>query len=603
MNKYLATLLEPKKDAPPLVFTSTNTRRTPRFAQLRYLPRLLNPRQRMALAGSLFVFVAGLLLLGGRWYYRSTEVLPVQGGSYTEGVVGLPQYINPILAPLSDVDSDLAKLIFSSMFKYDDNQQLQSDLVTNYVVSDDQLTYTFFLRSNATWQDGQKLTADDVLFTIAAIQDPQYQSPLYSSLQGVEAVKLDDYSFSLKLPETYAPFLTTLTFGILPEHLWYDVPPQNIALTELNIKPIGSGPFRFESLTKDKTGTIKSFHVVRNDSYYGDKPYLNDVSFVFYADSTTAVQALAGKKIEGLSFISAEDQDAVAKKNKDIQFDSLRIPQYTAIFFNKKRSDVLQDDSVRQALAETVDRDAIISSVLGGEGEAIYTPILPGYLGFNAEVNKYAYNEGDANKLLDDAGWKFPDGVTAEQTVDADHPYQPRQKDGANLEFTVSTVDIPEYQNTLRLLQANWQKIGVKVNVDTYSAEDIQQKVIKTRKYEALLFGEIVGTDPDPYPFWHSSQQDYPGLGLAIYRDREIDTLLEDARKTNNTEERRLAYLHFQNNLAADLPAIFLYNPHYTYGLHEKIKGVNQQQYITVPSDRFAGIAHWYVKTKRQLKD
>lgn len=601
--KSFLSYFEPKKDAPALVFTTTSLRTLPNVAQLRYLPRLLSTRQRLLLFVSTSVFVLAGLLLFGRWYYRATEVVPVQGGSYTEGVVGLPQYVNPILSPLSDVDSDIAKLIFSSMFKYDDNQQLLSDLVTNYVISDDQLTYTFFLRSNVEWQDGERLTADDVLFTIAAIQDPQYQSPLYASLQGVEATKIDDFSFSLKLPETYAPFLTTLTFGILPEHLWYDVPPQNIALTELNIKPIGSGPFRFESLTKDKTGTIKSFHVVRNDSYYGDTPYLNDVTFVFYPDMTTAVQALEGKKIEGLSFIPADVQEEVKKKNKDVQFDSLRIPQYTAIFFNQKRSDVLQDDRVRQALAETVDREAIIQSVLGGEGEAIYTAILPGYLGFNAEVNKYAFNEGDAIALLEAAGWHFPDGVTADQQVSDEHPFQPRQKDGSNLEFTVSTVDIPEYQETLRLLQANWQKIGVKVNVDSYSPEDIQQKVIKPRKYEALLFGEIVGTDPDPYPFWHSSQQEYPGLGLAIYRDREVDDLLEEARKTTNEEDRRLAYLHFQNNLAADLPAIFLYNPHYTYGIHKKIQGVNPQQYVTVPSDRFAGIVDWYVKTNRQLKD
>jgi peptide/nickel transport system substrate-binding protein len=575
----------------------------PRLAQLRYLPRLLGPKARLLMWAATLVFVVSSVVFGGRWYYRATEVVPQKGGSFTEGVVGLPQYVNPILSPLSDVDSDIAELLFSSMFKYDDQQQLQSDLVTNYVISDDQLTYTFFLRSNAKWHDGDPLTADDVLFTIFAIQDPLYQSPLYASLQGVQATKLDDSSFSLTLSEPYAPFLSTLTFGILPEHLWYNVPPQNIALTELNIKPIGSGAYKFESLTKDKTGTIKSFHVVRADDFYGDEPYLDDVTFVFYPDIATAIQALEGKKIEGLSFIPQDAKEEIQKKNGGVQFHALRIPQYTAIFFNQKRSEVLQDADVRTALVHAVDRQAMIDSVLGGQGEAIYTPILPGYVGHNAEVEKHEFDLNESIRLLEDGGWKFPEGVTAEQEITEEKPFTPREKDGRKLEFTIATVDIPEYQNTLALLQQRWQEIGVKVNVDVYGPSDIQQQIIKTRKYEALLFGEIVGTDPDPYPFWHSSQQEHPGLALSIFRDREIDDLLEEARKTNNEEERRKKYLHFQNNLANDLPAIFLYNSLYTYAIHDKIEGVNSQQYITVPSDRFSGIAHWYVKTERKLKD
>ncbi len=598
----LAAVLQ-SKHTEPVVFQAVASRRVPSFAQMRYLPRLLGQRLRLVLWLSVGVLVIASALLGGRWYYRSTELVPQYGGSYTEGVVGLPQYINPILAPLSDVDSDIAKLVFSSMFRYDDNQQLQPDLVTNYVISDDQLTYTFFLRSNAQWHDGEKLTVDDILYTIGAIQDPLYQSPLFSSLNGVQAVKLDDYSFSLTLSETYAPFLSTLTFGILPEHLWYNVPPQNVALTELNIKPIGSGPYRFESLTKDKTGTIKSFRIARADGYYGDAPYIDDVTFVFYPDMTSAVQAMASKKVEGLSFIPQDAVEQITKKNPGVQFHSLRIPQYAAIFFNQKRSDVLQDAKVRTALAHAVNREAMIETVLGGQGEPIYTPILPGYIGHNAEVEKHVYNTNESIRLLEEAGWKFPEGVTSEQTVTAENPYRPREKDGRTLEFTISTVDVEEYQETLELLQSSWRTIGVKLNVDVYSPEDIQQEVIKSRKYEALLFGEIVGTDPDPYPFWHSSQQEHPGLALAIFRDREIDDLLEEARKTNNEEERRLKYLHVQNNLANELPAIFLYNSLYTYAIHDKIAGVNSKQYITVPSDRFAGIAHWYVKKERKLKD
>ncbi len=626
-----------KKEPEQLVYKTTATRKTPTFAHARYFTRLLKGQERIVFLIAAVIILVGLPIVGLRWYYRATEVVPDYGGSYTEGIVGAPQYINPILSPLSDVDSDLTEFIFSGLFRYTDQQELVSDLTTNYVISDDKLTYTFFLRSDVKWHDGEDLTADDVLFTINAIQDPLYQSPLYASLAGAQTEKLDDYSFSITLPEPYAPFLSTMTFGIVPEHLWFDVPAQNVALTELNIRPVGTGPYKFESLTKERTGTMKSFYMVRNEEYYGNNAYLKDITFIFYPEITSAVDALKSKKIEGLSFFPIVEREDIQKKNSNIAFTSLRIPQYTAVFFNQKKSDVLKQDTVRRALAHSVNRDEIVDQVFYGGAEAIYTPILPGYVGHNPEVKKFEFDLEEAARLLESEGWVFPevaeeepaedeaevteeateegadensDEEPAEDTESTDDTvseansevadYIPREKDGTKLEFTIATVDNEEYRSVLMLMQKNWKEIGIKVNVDFYSPEDIQQEVIKPREYEALLFGEIVGTDPDPYPFWHSSQQEHPGLALAIFRDQEVNQLLEEARQTSDEEERRLKYLHFQNNIAEEGPAIFLYNPLYTYGVHEKIQGINSMQYITVPSDRFSNITNWYIETKRE---
>ncbi len=607
-----------------IVYKTHTDRRVPSWTQLKYLLRLLQQRERQLFLSCLVVLGIAVPVFAVRLYFQWTEVAPDFGGSYTEGLVGTPQYINPLLSVSSDVDSDLTRLLFSGLFQYNDKQELEPDLITNYVISEDQLTYTFFLRHDVQWHDGESLTADDVLFTVQAIQDPLYQSPLQSTLAGVQAQKLDDYSFSLILPEKFAPFLSTLTFGIVPEHLWYNVPAQNVRLTELNVRPVGSGPYQFDRLTVDKLGNVKSFEMVRNDEYYKAEPYLDRLTFHFYLDAPMAVDALSTKKVEGLGFIPKAAKPDIERKNDNVRFTSLRVPQYTAIFFNQKQSDVLKNDVVRKALAYAVDRETIITQVLAGEGEPIYTPILPGYVGHNAEVEKYPFNTAESIRLLEEDGWKYPEPSTEEPTetpaeepapTDATAPvnsaaptepqepaFIPREKDGVKLEFTVATVDLPEYQSTLELLQQRWQEIGVKVNVDTYSPADIQQSIIKKRNYEALLFGEIVGSDPDPYPFWHSSQQDHPGLALAIFRDRENDQLLEEARQTSNADDRRLKYLHFQNNLASQVPAIFLYNPLYTYAVHQKVHGVPDQQYITVPSDRFSGITSWYIHTRRQWK-
>lgn len=596
-----------ENDAEKLVFAASSKKLVPSMGQWRYLPALMDRREKLFLWLSIALVVAGSLFFAWRRYEQSTIVVPEYGGSYTEGVVGTPQYINPLLAPLSDVDSDLSSLIFPSLVKRNDKMETENDLITNYVVSDDELTYTFFMRSDAKWDNSdERVDADDVIFTIKAIQDATYQSPLKASMDGVVAEKIDDFSFSLKLKEKYAPFVSTLTFGILPEHLWYNVPGQNVRLNGLNLQPVGAGPYKFKELSKDEAGNVKSFTVQRNENYYGSKPYIDEIQFLFYLDATSAIDALKSNRVEGLSFVPKDRKAEIQNENGDIEFHSLRIPQYSAVFFNLRDNKALQSNTVREALAHAVDRDKIIDEVLGGEASAIYSPILPGYLGYNADVKKNEFSLEKSREILRTNGWRYPKGkddeAPAENATASDEDFVPREKDGVKLEFTLKTVDLPEYQDTAVRLAQNWKEVGVKVNVETFSAQDIQSEVIKDRKYDALLFGQIIGADPDPYPFWHSSQQEYPGLALSVAYSKDMDELIEKARKTSKGEARAKLYTQFQDILANELPAIFLYNPLYTYAVNEKVQGIRPDQYIAVPADRFSGVHEWYVETHRQHK-
>ena len=579
-----------------LIFGVGKEGKKPSWEQSKYFLKLLDKKESSFVHAAITIFCIALIFLLGYAYIANTEAVAEQGGEYTEALVGYPEHINPVLAQTNDVDMDISRLVFSGLFKYNEKQELVTDIVDSYEISEDQKVYTFTIKQNVTWHDEEPLDIDDVIFTVQSIQDENFQSPLLPSLRGVVVEKLDDYKFSLTLKEPFAPFLSTLTFGILPKHIWYDayaVSTQNVLLTEYNIKPIGSGPYQFASLVKDKAGNIKSYNLERNESYYGQAPNLDKISFIFYPDVISASEAAASKKVEGISFVPFESRDDLKKRNRKLEFRSLRLPQYTAIFFNQRKGDdnVLAYAAVREALVWGVDRERIISELLGGDGEPIYTPILPGYIGHNAEVEKYGFNINTGKQILKDGGWNIP----------AEEKY--RKKDDQLLEFTIVTVSQPEYLQTLDILRENWEKMGIKVNIDTYDVEDIQTQIIKEREYEALLFGEIVGTDPDPYPFWHSSQTKHPGLNLAIPYKRidDIDQLLEEARKTTDTEERRKKYFHFQNILADELPAIFLYNPNYNYAIHKKVKGIDSQ-YITIASDRFAGIENWYIKTDRKFK-
>ncbi|USN53575.1 MAG: hypothetical protein H6760_00140 [Candidatus Nomurabacteria bacterium] len=582
-RKTDSTTRSTQRDLDQRLVRQQQSGRIPSAAQLRYLQKVLSRRDAIVLRIAALVVVFSALFLGVRFIQRHVEFVPKVGGTYTEALVGSPSRVNPIYAVANDVDRDLSRLIYSGLFRQQGTDGLIPDLATGFQLSEDEKTYTITIRQDAYWHDGQPVSMDDVLFTIESIQNAEYQSPLSVNLSGVQVQRVDDTSFTLTLPEPFAPFINTLTFGILPVHLWGDVPPLNVGLVEYNLKPVGSGPYVFEKLTRDRLGNIKSYTLQRNENYYGPQSYVQTLEYKFYPDFQSAISAVENKKVDGISFVPEELQKDV-ENERGLNFVQLNLPQYTAIFFNQKTNTRFQDKKVRQALALATDKQGLIDSVLQGEGESVDGPILPGMLGFNPEMTTYNYDLDRANGLLEEAGWKYPEDAEV------------RQKNGSDLAFTLTTSDRELYVQAAQLLAEQWAKIGVRVEINILDANRIQSESIKPRSYEALLFGEIIGFDPDPYPFWHSSQQRDPGLALAIFFQKDSDKALERARQVTSEEERKLKYVEFQNILADEVPAIFLYQPIYTYGLSAKVKGYSTT-FIEVPSDRFAHIENWYIST------
>ncbi len=564
---------------------SLNQTRLPSLKQLKYLNRFLSKTETRIIKVLSLIVTLSLIFIGVNLYLNHVVTVPAEGGEYTEGLVGSPRYLNPLLAPANDVDLDISSLVFSGLFRRDKNLTLVPDLATAYNLSQDQKIYTVSLRKSVKWNDGENLNADDVVFTFEGIQNPDFHSPLAPEFRGVKLEKVDDYTIKFTLPEPYEPFLNNLTFGILPKHLWSEIAPINANLAEYNQKPVGSGLFQFKSLTKDRLGQIISYSFIRNESYYGTKPYLKKITFKFYPDFKSAVQALKGKEIDGLNFLPKEFEGTI--KTKGLAYYSFELPEYTALFFNPKNNDALKDKTVRQALAYGIDRQKMIDEILKGEGRIVNGPILPGFLGFNPDIKQYNYDPKTAGDLLDRAGWKLESGL--------------RKNKDKNLEITLTTVDQPENYRVLELIKKNWEGLGIKINLQVVPVNLIRKEIIKPRNYNILLYSEIIGSDPDPFPFWHSSQVRDPGLNLAAILNRRVDQLLEDARKTNDPEVKKTKYLEFQNILAEEVPAIFLYNPIYTYVATDKIRGIELKR-IIIPSDRFIGIENWYLNTKLAWK-
>ena len=176
--------------------------------------------------------------------------------------------------------------------------------------------------------------------------------------------------------------------------------------------------------------------------------------------------------------------------------------------------------------------------------------------------------------------------------------YKRLETDPLDLELNLVTADLPELKKTALLIKSQWEALGAKVNIEIVPGEDIQQEIIRQRDYDVLLFGEVLGIDPDPFAFWHSSQKKYPGLNLSLYDSTKADRLLVEARQEFNDTSRARIYNEFYDTLQEDVPAVFLYNPDYTYGLSGKIKGAKFND-IGLPSKRFSDIEDWFIKTTR----
>ncbi len=617
-----------QKDLDKKLVYSLNSKKVPTPKQLKYLPRVLDAKQLKQFRVAIGLIFISLLVIIINFYFRNFLPIPVVGGEYTEGLVGAPQYINPLLAQTNDVDSDISRLVFSGLLKYDKDLQLTPDLADSWEASEDKKIYTFTLKDGLKWHDGQPLTADDVVFTFQSVQDKDFKSPLLVSWRGIQVQKVDDKTIKFTLPDVYPSFLDLMTTGILPEHIWAEIPAVNANLTEYNLKPIGSGPWKFKSLSKDRLGNIKSYVLVPNPEYNGKKPYLQKLTFKFYPDFESAIEAVKSHAVEGISFLPKKNK-ADLLGNRSLKLYSFDLPQYTAIFFNQKQNADLKDKNVRKALALASDKQNILSEALHLEGKIIDGPILP--IGIDlAEDKKINYNLEEANELLEESGWKkitreeylefkkanetenqaTSTATTTEAAVSenqeelidegqAENTQEIfRKKKDQILEINLVTVDQAENVKAAELIQKSWREIGVKVELEIVDSSKIVRDIIKPRNYQVLLFGIIVGADPDPSPFWHSSQVQDPGLNLAMLSNREADKLLEDAKKTDDAEKQKEYYTKFQELLATELPAIFLYNPTYTYVINKNIKGVDTQRVI-VPADRFNNLSEWYTKTKR----
>ena len=500
------------------------------------------------------------------------------GGVYVEGVIGNISTLNPLLAA-SEPEQAVSRLLFSSLYNYDVTGALHTDLAESMTVKDDKV-YTIKLR-NAVWHDGKKLTAEDVVYTINLIKNPQVRSPLRVNWLDISARAIDDSTVEFMLPAVYAGFSHALTFPVIPKHILQSVSPSSMREADFSSNPVGSGPFAVKRVQTSES--ISSTDVVRmepNTKYYGAVSTLSRLELRAYGNESLLVKAVNSGEVSAASGLSLSAADNIKSKQYSTKHWLLNKGVYLLM---NNRSQTLQDARVRQALRYATDTSSIRATV-GDNVARLDTPILQSQIAQKLPaVPDYSLDKAKA--LLKEAGWTYNQG-------------QWKGKDGRPLAVAVTTSSgRDEYKKIVDALKQQWSKLGVDVQlreIDTSSTTtSFVQSVLQPRDYDALLYELELGADPDVFAYWHSSQASASGYNFANYSNRTVDNDLVGGRSRTNSALRAAKYIQFVNQWLNDAPAIGLYQSVGSYVLNNGASIVEPRGSLNTMNDRYADVTTW----------
>ncbi len=550
-----------------------------RHAHKFIIQRLANLRiARRSAIGWLFLVASlvGLSVWQGNFasaYYAAA--IPAEGGIYTEGVLGSLDNLNPILAS-SPAERSASRLLYAQLLSYDRSGDLVGELARRWEPEQDGKAYKVTLRDGAVWQDGQPINADDVVFTFDMIKNADTRSPLYNSWRSIVVEKVDDKTVRFTLPSAYAAFPSSLTVGILPKHVLQDTRPSELRTSDYNLRPtVASGPFVFEELN---TIAPQSHYLLRlraNDQYVLGAPKLDGFHMHAYRDREDMVRGFRSQEVASLSN-AGTDQLRSLPADSYVENDA---PLFNGVYaFLNNSSDMLNDVRVRKALQFATDQPELLkpyNSRLASLGGAL----LPGQLGFRADIQQPALEQNEARKLLDEAGWKVgQDGV--------------REKDGRKLLLRLVTTSSGDLPAIAEDLMDQWQKVGVTFDSQLVKPEDIQQNVIVPRGYDVLLYEIALGRDSDVFAYWHSSQANERGLNLSVYKSPKADEALETARTRLDPGQRDAKYRIFAQQWINDAPAIALYRPTLAYIQNKNVVPFQPHPLVS-QVDRYFDVRYW----------
>lgn len=533
----------------------------------------------VALIGLMAIASVGAVFLDQA---ERSGLTPAYGGTYVEGVVGAPQYLDPVLAS-SDLDADVVRLVFGGLTQLSRDGSVVPDLAA-FTTDDDGKIWTFTIRSDAKWQDGVPVTSADVAYTVSLVQDKAYVGPYSDAFHGVKVDALSDHLVRFTLPEAFGAFATNTTLPLLPSHLLNGVTYNALPRQVFNQRPVGTGPFRVVE------ADARQVTLAPSDDYYAlhpdrQRPYLDRLILRSYPDTTQALTALSRGEIDGVGGLTTGDAERV-RATKNATLYSFPTSDFTALFFNLRPDKAtFRDRVVRQAIATAIDRGKVLDVAADGRGRVADELVPPTSWAYVKDVARYQHSTEAAAKMLDDADWKDHDGDGI------------RDKNGVKLTFTLSTSDEPARVSAATQILNDLREVGIAAQLQSVPFAQLLDTVVPARSYDALLLGITGSGDPDPYPLFHSTEIADPGHNFSGYNTLAIDRALESARKTSDQSKRIQLMTPVFQSIATDVPVVFLYFSDYLYAQDSQVQGLRIMPIVS-PSDRLWNAADWYVKTE-----
>jgi peptide/nickel transport system substrate-binding protein len=534
--------------------------------------------------------------------------------AYREGSLGRPISVNP-LAARTQVDRDLVALAFSGLVRLGPDGSVVPDLATRWSSDASGKTWTFELRPDARWHDGEPVTANDVVFTVRTLRDPAYQGPGAGSWNEATATAIGDRTVRFDLATPIGGFLQLATQPIAPAHLLDGVPIESLATDPFGRTPVGSGPYAITELDDghavlepastvaqpaiDAASPEPAFGALPTDTIATPRPTkrpgspipaIGRIELRFFDNPAALAAAFRAGDLDAASGLPAADAQALATS---ANARTLRYPgtTLTTIILNLRPSHPeLRDPQVRRALLAAIDRPAIISSAFGGFAVAADSPIPPTSWAFDATASPtVAHSAKAAAAALTKAGWKKtagkwrPAGATAPYTIELLSP---------------SEATNPAVAAIANAVAANWQSIGLTTKVVPEDAGSPLIEVLTAGSFTAAAVDVSIGHDPDLYPLLASSQTQTGGLNVIGLQDASLDKLLVAARQPGTMETRKPAFTALETQLSAGtfvLPIAFA---------DEVVVVRSNLQQVVVqpvgdPSDRFYDVLTWRLANDR----
>ena len=504
------------------------------------------------LAVLLTTILITILLATGLFFLNKhfLVTLPVYGGELSIGEIGAPRFINPLLTQ-SQSDRDLTTLVFAGLFRKNGNNT-EPLLAENVEITEDGKKYTIKIREDAIFHDGQPVTAHDVLWTINAIQDPLIKSPYQSLWDGVVFKEVDEKTVEIELSAPYSGFLEQLDIGIMPAHIWEQVPVDHIIFSEYNLSPIGSGPFIVTSITKDSAGIPVMVGLEAFRGFADGRPFIQNLQMLFFENNESLLQAYGDREIE--SFFT-ERQDIDEMILEDSVVSKHPTSKHIYLFLNQNLSPILRNADVRQAIDKIINND----DINGGE------------------------------KLLQDQKWvKNQTTQIYEKEID---------DEVTQLSFSIATTSFSDLDDLAVSIRNKLFQAGILARVQVFEPGSLKQEIIRERAFESLIFGQNIEHPADLFAFWHSSQKLDPGLNISLFENSRADKVLENIRESVDIEEMLNAEQDFFEILETENPAIHLQNIQLLHVLPGKIEGYAKDIILDNAEDRLANINSWFIET------